>query len=87
MEMPSNHIKEFQKFQIELKLPEEVLKKALSLHEKAIKNNLQNPNLVSACVYASCRNSSTQITLKIVANIARIERRELALCYRLLRKI
>ena len=79
---------DFYKYKIELNLSERTILKAMKIYEKSITMDIvkENPVLIPACVYTSCRDVYPPITMKIVANISNIKRADLARCYRRLMK-
>jgi len=65
-----------------------VVEKAAYIYRKAMEKNLVRGRsisaLIAASMYAACRNTDTPRTIKDVATVANIKRKDIARCYRLL---
>jgi transcription initiation factor TFIIB len=65
-----------------------VSERAAYIYRKALEKNLVRgrsiTGMISASLYEACRNTDTPRTLKDVANVAAMRKKELARCYRLL---
>ena len=79
---------ELYKMKDKLALPDAVIEKAAYIYRKALEKKLVRgrsiPTMMAASLYAACRDAETPRTLKDVADIANIKRRNIATCYRLL---
>jgi len=73
-----------------LSLTDAIIEKASYLYRKALEKKLGKgrsiTSLISAALYAACRQSSTPRTLNEISSIANIKKKELSSCYRLLVK-
>jgi len=77
-------------FSDKLSLSDEMVEKAAYIYRKALERGLIRgrsiTEMMAAALYAACRNSEIPRTLKDVANVANISRKDLARSYRLLLK-
>ena len=77
-------------FSDKLSLSDEMVEKAAYIYRKALERGLIRgrsiTEMMAAALYAACRNSEIPRTLKDVANVANISRKDLARPYRLLLK-
>ena len=75
-------------FADKLSLPEEIVERAAYVYRKALERGLIRgrsiTEMISASLYAACRDSEIPRTLKDVAKVANINRKDLARSYRLL---
>jgi transcription initiation factor TFIIB len=75
-------------FADKLSLPEEIVERAAYIYRKALERGLIRgrsiTEMISASLYAACRDSEIPRTLKDVAKVANINRKDLARSYRLL---
>jgi transcription initiation factor TFIIB len=75
-------------FADKLSLPEEIVERAAYVYRKALERGLIRgrsiTEMIAASLYAACRDSEIPRTLKDVAKVANITRKDLARSYRLL---
>jgi transcription initiation factor TFIIB len=75
-------------FADKLSLPEEIVERAAYIYRKALERGLIRgrsiTEMIAASLYAACRDSEIPRTLKDVAKVANINRKDLARSYRLL---
>jgi transcription initiation factor TFIIB len=75
-------------FADKLSLPEEIVERAAYVYRKALERGLIRgrsiTEMIAASLYAACRDSEIPRTLKDVAKVANINRKDLARSYRLL---
>lgn len=73
-----------------LNVNDAVIEKAAYIYRKALEHGLVRGRsisaLITAALYASCRNTETPRTLKDISVISNIKKKEIARCYRLLFK-
>ena len=78
------------KLKEKLSLPEAVIEKTAYIYRKTLEKKLtrgrSTTTLVSACLYAACRESETPRTLREIADAVGIKRKELNASYRMLFK-
>jgi transcription initiation factor TFIIB len=79
---------ELSKLKDKLGLSESIIEKTAYIYRKAVENNMARgrsiSSLLSASLYAACRESETPRTLKDIERISNVKRKELAKCYRAL---
>ncbi len=77
-------------FSDKLSLSDEIIERAAYIYRKALERGLIRgrsiTEMMAASLYAACRNSEIPRTLKDVANVANISKKDLARSYRLLLK-
>ena len=73
-----------------LSLSESVIEKASYIYRKALEKGLVRgrsiEGLISASLYAACRDTETPRTLKDVADAGNIKKKDISRCYRILHK-
>jgi transcription initiation factor TFIIB len=81
---------ELYKMKDKLALPDAVTEKAAYIYRKALEKNLVRGRsiltMMAASLYVACRDAETPRTIKDVADVANIKKRDLAVCYRILLK-
>ena len=81
-------LKELLKMKEKLFLSNAIIENAAYIYRKALEKQLVRgrtiSSVIAASLYAACRESGTQRTLKEVSNSINIKRKNLAQCYRLL---
>ncbi len=79
---------ELSKLKDKLGLSESTIEKTAYIYRKAVENNLSRGrsilSLLSASLYAACREAETPRTLKDIERVSNVKRKELAKCYRAL---
>ncbi|MEK0342797.1 MAG: TFIIB-type zinc ribbon-containing protein [Nitrosopumilus sp.] len=79
---------ELNRLKDKLAISDSVIEKAAYLYRKALEKGLVRGRSISALIasalYASCRDTETPRTLKDIAQVSNIKRKDIARCYRLL---
>ena len=79
---------ELDRLKDKLAISDSVIEKAAYIYRKALEKGLVRGRSISALIasalYASCRDTETPRTLKDIAQVSNIKRKDIARCYRLL---